>query len=117
MTRKEYCCYVHTYSELEGLQHARTVYYCGYALEEGVVLELQQVEPGGAVRADMLLLGAEFPLAMRMMQYLCENSIGLEQWREVLQDHGHRCETVKATQLPLDFPDFPGTKGPFCGKC
>lgn len=117
MEAKECCCYVHTYSALEGLQRARTDHYCGYASDGGVVLELQQAEPGGALRADRLFLRAGFPEAMRLLQYLCENSIGLEQWREVLQDLEQCCETVKVTQLPCNFPDFSGIKGPVCGKC
>ena len=29
MMNNEYCRYIHTYSELEGLQHAHSLVYCG----------------------------------------------------------------------------------------
>lgn len=42
MMSKEYCRYIRTYSELEGLQHAHTLVYCGAAAAQGVVMELRQ---------------------------------------------------------------------------
>ena len=44
MMSKEYCRYIRTYSELEGLQHAHTLVYCGAAAAQGVVMELRSEE-------------------------------------------------------------------------
>ena len=79
MMSKEYCRYIRTYSELEGLQHAHTLVYCGAAAAQGVVMELRQ-EQDGRVRRSAVLLQDSFARAMQLLRYLCENSIGLEQW-------------------------------------
>ena len=39
MMNNEYCRYIHTYSELEGLQHAHSLVYCGALSAQGVGLE------------------------------------------------------------------------------
>ena len=39
MIVKEFCQYVRSYSELEGLQHAHTLYYSARRIEMGIVLE------------------------------------------------------------------------------
>ena len=57
MMSKEYCRYIRTYSELEGLQHAHTLVYCGAAAAQGVVMELRQ-EQDGRVRRSAVLLQA-----------------------------------------------------------
>ena len=41
MMNNEYCRYIHTYSELEGLQHAHSLVYCGALSAQGVVMELR----------------------------------------------------------------------------
>ena len=87
MMSKEYCRYIRTYSELEGLQHAHTLVYCGAAAAQGVVMELRQ-EQDGRVRRSAVLLQDSFARAMQLLRYLCENSIGLEQWLDVLDDAG-----------------------------
>ena len=46
MTGKEYCRYIRTYSELEGLQRAHTVVYCAQTVPGGVLAQL-----GGSRRA------------------------------------------------------------------
>ena len=46
MTGKEYCRYIRTYSELEGLQRAHTVVYCAQTVPGGV-LALEQ--RGGSI--------------------------------------------------------------------
>ena len=41
MTGKEYCRYIRTYSELEGLQRAHTVVYCAQTVPGGVLAQLR----------------------------------------------------------------------------
>lgn len=51
MTGKEYCRYIRTYSELEGLQRAHTVVYCAQTVPGGVLAQLrwEQAGPGYSV--------------------------------------------------------------------
>ena len=88
MMSKEYCRYIRTYSELEGLQHARTLVYCGASVPQGAVLELRQEQSGRVQHSAVLLPQTGFPRAMQLLRYLCENGVGPDQWLEVLQDAG-----------------------------
>ena len=91
MMSKEYCRYIRTYSELEGLQHAHTLVYCGAAAAQGVVMEL--------------------------LRYLCENSVGLEQWLDVLDDAGQSYELLENAGEAGMVPDFTGKNLEFCAIC
>ena len=104
MMSKEYCRYIRTYSELEGLQHAHTLVYCGAAAAQGVVMELRQ-EQDGRVRRSAVLLQDSFARAMQLLRYLCENGIG--QSYELLENAG-----VAGT-----VPDFTGKNLDFCAIC
>ena len=75
MMSKEYCRYIRTYSELEGLQHAHT------------------------------------------LRYLCENSVGLEQWLDVLDDAGQSYELLENAGETGMVPDFTGKNLEFCAIC
>ena len=76
MIVKEFCQYVRSYSELEGLQHAHTLYYSARRIEMGIVLELAQEQSGSCTVSRVLCPAGNFPQAMRVMRYLCENGIG-----------------------------------------
>ena len=102
MMSKEYCRYIRTYSELEGLQHAHTLVYCGAAAAQGVVMELRQ---------------DSFARAMQLLRYLCENSIGLEQWLDVLDDAGQSYELLENAGEAGTVPDFTGKNLDFCAIC
>ena len=102
MMSKEYCRYIRTYSELEGLQHAHTLVYCGAAAAQGVVMELLQ---------------DSFARAMQLLRYLCENSIGLEQWLDVLDDAGQSYELLENAGEAGIVPDFTGKNLEFCAIC
>ena len=86
MIAKEYCRYVRSYSELEGLQRARTVRYSARSTAQGIVLELDQEQSGCHAVDRVLIPAGNFPRAMQLMKYLCENAIGPEQWLDVLDD-------------------------------
>ena len=87
MLTREYCRYIRTYSELEGLQRAHTLLYCASATAQGVEAEVR-CEQGGRVRRSAVLLDCSFSRAMQLMRYLCANGVGPDQWLEVLQDAG-----------------------------
>lgn len=116
MMSKEYCRYIRTYSELEGLQHAHTLVYCGAAVARGVVMELRQ-EQDGRVRRSAVLLQDSFARAMQLLRYLCENSIGLEQWLDVLDDAGQSYELLENAGEAGTVPDFTGKNFDFCAIC
>jgi hypothetical protein len=116
MMSKEYCRYIRTYSELEGLQHAHTLVYCGAAAAQGVVMELRQ-EQDGRVRRSAVLLQDSFARAMQLLRYLCENSIGLEQWLDVLDDAGQSYELLENAGEAGIVPDFTGKNLEFCAIC
>ena len=82
MMSKEYCRYIRTYSELEGLQHAHS-----------------------------------FARAMQLLRYLCENSVGLEQWLDVLDDAGQSYELLENAGEAGMVPDFTGKNLDFCAIC
>ena len=116
MMSKEYCRYIRTYSELEGLQHAHTLVYCGAAAAQGAVMELRQ-EQNGRVRRSAVLLQDSFARAMQLLRYLCENSIGLEQWLDVLDDAGQSYELLENAGGAGMVPDFTGKNLDFCAIC
>ena len=104
MMSKEYCRYIRTYSELEGLQHACTLLYCGASVPQGVVLELRREQAGRMRHSAVLLPGGSFGRAMQLLRYLCENGVGPEQWLE-------------NEEAALLFPEFAGRNLDFCAKC
>lgn len=86
MIVKEYCRYIRSYSELEGLQLAHTLCYSARRTEAGIVLELTLEQGGSRFVSRVLSPTGNFPRAMRLMKYLCENGIGPGQWLDVLDD-------------------------------
>ena len=86
MTGKEYCRYIRTYSELEGLQRAHTVVYCAQTVPGGVLAQLRWEQAGRVQCSTVLAPQGSFARMMQLLRYLCENSIGPEQWLEVLED-------------------------------
>ena len=112
MMSKEYCRYIRTYSELEGLQHAHTLVYCGAAAAQGVVMELRQ-EQDGRVRRSAVLLQDSFARAMQLLRYLCENGVGPEQWLEVLEDVHQPYQVLDTSKNAINIAEEPV----FCGIC
>ena len=70
MTGKEYCRYIRTYSELKGLQHARTVLYCASTLPQGVLVELRREQDGRVSRSRVLTPADSFAQVMPLLRYL-----------------------------------------------
>ena len=116
MTAKEYCRYIRTYTELEGLQRAHTLLYCAAALPQGVLMELRWEQGGTMRRSAVLAPQGSFARAMRILRYLCENSIGLEQWLDVLEDQELPYQLLDGQEEP-GIPGFAGKNGVFCGIC
>ena len=113
MTNRECCRYIRTYSELEGLQHAYTLVYCAAVTPQGVLAQLRR-EQDGKVRSSAVLAPADsFARVMQLLRYLSENSIGPEQWLEVLEDAGQAFEPLD--QRPEE--TFVAENRAFCGIC
>ena len=66
MTGKEYCRYIRTYSELEGLQRAHTVVYCAQTVPGGVLAQLRW-EQAGRVQCSTVLAPQVAEYAIDMM--------------------------------------------------
>jgi len=54
---------------------------------------------------------------MQLLRYLCENSIGLEQWLDVLDDAGQSYELLENAGETGMVPDFTGKNLEFCAIC
>ena len=117
MIVKEFCQYVRSYSELEGLQHAHSLVYCGALSAQGVVMELRHEQDGRVRRSAVRLPEGSFARAMQLLRYLCENSVGLEQWLEVLADAGQSYELLENAGTAGMIPDFAGDNLDFCTIC
>ena len=106
MITREYCRYIRTYSELDGLQHAHTFIYCASATPQGALLELRS-EQGGRVERRTALARCSFARAMQLMRYLCENGVEPGQSYELLENAGEAGIV----------PDFTGKNLEFCAIC
>ncbi len=95
MGRREYCRYIRTYSELEGLQRAHTLCYTASVEERGILMEVQLQQGTKTLIQRVVCPEGEFRRAMLLMQYLCENGVAFEHWLEVLDDVG-------LAYLPMD---------------
>ena len=116
MISKEYCRYIRTYSELEGLQHAHSLIYCAWASAQGAYAELRS-EQAGRVRRSTVLLDCGFARAMQLMRYLCENGVGPEQWLEVLADAGVSYHRLENPGRGCDLRADGGRNLDFCAIC
>ena len=113
MMNNEYCRYIHTYSELEGLQHAHSLVYCGALSAQGVVMELRHEQDGRVRCSAVRLPEGSFARAMQLLRYLCENSVGLEQWLEVLEDVHQPYQLLDTSKNAMNMAEEPV----FCGIC
>ena len=64
-----------------------------------------------------VLLQDSFARAMQLLRYLCENSVGLEQWLDVLDDAGQSYELLENAGEAGMVPDFTGKNLEFCAIC
>ncbi len=113
MGLREYCRYVHTYSELEGLQRARTVWYSASREQEGILLEVRCRQGAKTALRQVVWPGGAFRRAMLVMRYLCENGVGLEQWLEVLDDLGMQYLPVDEAENPAKIRESAGKSARF----
>jgi len=117
MVAKEYCCYTHPYSEIEGFQRAHTLYYSASAEEEGVVLAVRLQQGDECVTKQVICPRGEFRQMMALMRYLCENGVAIDQWLTVLDDLGqvywpcNRADERQQSRKPARFVAFAGFEG------
>ena len=115
MFTREYCRYIRTYSELDGLQHAHTFIYCASATPQGAQLRWEQA---GRVQCSTVLAPqGSFARMMQIMRYLCENGVEPEQWLEVLADAGEVCQPLQNPAAEPEFAGFAGENLDFCAIC
>lgn len=117
MTGKEYCRYIRTYSQLEGLQRAHTLIYSARTVPGGVVVQLRQEQDGRVECSTVITPPGSFARVMQLLRYLWENSVGLQQWLEVLTDAGQpycRAENSCGSEQNAAVQDESRC---FCGIC
>lgn len=95
MGLKEYCRYNRTYSELEGLQQAHTMWYSASVEPDGLLMELRLKQAGRTTLRQVFWPDGNFRRGMLIMRYLCENGVGFEHWLDVLDD-------LRIPYLPVD---------------
>ena len=117
MTGKEYCRYIRTYSELEGLQRTHTVVYCAQTVPGGVLAQLRWEQAGRVQCSTVLAPQGSFARMMQIMRYLCENGVEPEQWLEVLADAGEVCQPLQNPAAEPEFAGFAGENLDFCAIC
>lgn len=98
MIVKEYCRYARSYSELEGLQLAHTLYYSARRTDTGIELELTLEQGGSRFVSRVFCPSGNFPRAMRLMRYFCENGVGPGQWMDMLEDLGQKFRPLPAPE-------------------
>ena len=113
MIVKESCQYVRSYSELEGLQHAHSLVYCGALSAQGVVMELRHEQDGRVRCSAVRLPEGSFARAMQLLRYLCENGVGPEQWLDVLEDVHQPYQPLDTSKNAMTADENPV----FCGIC
>ena len=107
MTGKEYCRYIRTYSELEGLQRAHTVVYCAQTVPGGVLAQLRWEQAGRVQCSTVLAPQGSFARMMQLLRYLCENSIGPEQWLGgCCRKHSSPPTSTRKAAVFVAFADF-----------
>ena len=86
-------------------------------VKQGVVMELRHEQDGRVRCSAVRLPEGSFARAMQLLRYLCENSVGLEQWLEVLADVGQSYELLENAGTAGMIPDFAGENLDFCAIC
>ena len=117
MTGKEYCRYIRSYSELEGLQRAHTLLYCAATVPQGVLAEVRWEQRGFVRRSRVLTPPGSFARVMQLLRYLCENSIGLEQWLDVLDDARQPYQRLEEDEDADVLQGMAEKNIAFCGIC
>ena len=82
--------------------------------EAGVLAQLRWEQAGRVQCSTVLAPQGSFARMMQVMRYLCENSIGPEQWLEVLEDVHQPYRLLPEAQQPADIHPESGC---FCGIC
>ena len=86
MQQTQACSFTHRYSEIRGFQMGKTVTYSAERIPDGVRLSVRQ-ESGSDIHTEDCVCSSEpFENVIAFMQYICENSIGIGTWYDILRD-------------------------------
>lgn len=76
------------YSEIEGYQKSRTVTYGAEQTPKGIRLSVEE-KCGSDIRKEECVCPSDsFEHLTAFLKYICENSIGVGGWYDILQDRG-----------------------------
>ena len=104
---------VHPYLFRAGGAAAHTVVYCAQTVPGGVLAQLRWEQAGRVQCSTVLAPQGSFARMMQIMRYLCENSIGPEQWLEVLEDVHQPYQLLDTSKNAMNMAEEPV----FCGIC
>ena len=76
-------------------------------------MELRHEQDGRLRCSAVRLPEGSFARAMQLLRYLCENSVGLEQWLEVLEDVHQPYQLLDTSKNAMNMAEEPV----FCGIC
>lgn len=84
----ESAMYSHRFSEIEGLQKARTLSYYAYPRPNGVALCVEVETDNGKRSETCICPNLSSTYARNLLKLAYENSFGLGTWLDMLEDHG-----------------------------
>lgn len=88
MPEGKLCVFTNRYSAIEGFQPSRTVIYSAETTPDGIRLSVRQ-EGEADLHTETCICPVEMSERVTsFLQYICENSIGLGNWYDVLEDSG-----------------------------
>lgn len=82
------CVWIGRYSRIEGFQEPRTVIYTATAVPEGICLTVQQESETDPHTEACICPTLSLEQAGGFLQYICENSVGIGNWCDILLDAG-----------------------------
>lgn len=86
MKQAQTCTFTNQYSEIDGFQESRTVTYSAEAIPDGVQLIVKQESAAGLLTEACVCPSESFENTVSFLKYICENSIGIGSWYDILND-------------------------------
>ena len=86
MLQTRTCEFINEYSEIEGFQKRRTMTYSAEVIPEGVYISVKQEIGSDIHTVACVCTDAAFDYITSFLRYICENSVGLGVWYNILQE-------------------------------
>ncbi len=86
MLQTKICKFTNSYSEIKSFQKSRTIMYSAEVIAEGIYLSISQKSGSDIYTEACVCSSASFEYITSFLKYICENSIGLGGWYDLLSD-------------------------------